>query len=113
MKHESHQKYAGSEFLINSMRDWVSCIDSGTFDERMRYVLEVNQQYDALSNNASATNLVELRLLRSLWAKKILHKCMRSVPELNAHELSQVCSLMAAFANFAWQEFRPRVGHPR
>ena len=92
----SHPSTVEFESLVGRMREWGSLIELESMDERIRYVKEVNQRYDALANRAPAAELVELRLLRSIWAKKLLQRLLQSVVRLNANELRQICILFAS-----------------
>ncbi|MDZ4848807.1 MAG: hypothetical protein SGI77_05905 [Pirellulaceae bacterium] len=84
------------ELLIGRMRQWVPLTEIGSSCKRLQYVQEINRRYDALANCVSAEDLVELRLMRSLWAKKIAHRLISFVPALRADGLSQVCELLGS-----------------
>ena len=84
------------ELLINQMRQWVSLTEIGNSYKQLQYVKEVNRRYDALANCVSAEDLVEVRLMRSLWAKKIAHRLISFVPDLRADGLGQVCGLLGS-----------------
>ena len=70
-------------------------LESGGFQQKIRYLNEINSRYDSLANNTSAEVLVQLRLLRSLWAKRIAQRLIQSVPAAGANELEQICKLIA------------------
>jgi len=76
------------------MRGWVSVLDGGNHCDQIEYVQEVNQRYDALANNARAADLVELRFLRSLWAKRIAQKLTHSVQHFDRNQLVHGCTLI-------------------
>ena len=84
-----------SESLVHRIREWLSVLESGGFQHKIRYLNEVNGRYDALANNTSAEVLVQLRLLRSLWAKRIAQRLIQLVPGAGANELEQICILIA------------------
>ncbi len=85
-----------SKLLIDRIRQWVSVFEDGSFEEKVSYVREVNRRYDALANSVCAQELVELRLIRSHWAKRIAQALMLSVPVATSMELQQVSHLIAA-----------------
>ncbi len=83
------------ESLVHRIREWLPVLESAAFQHKIRYINEVNDRYDALANHAPAEVLVELRLLRSLWAKRIAQKLIKSVPAAGSNELQQVCELIS------------------
>ena len=85
-----------SKLLVDRIRQWVSVFEDGSFEEKVSYVREVNRRYDALANSVCAQELVELRLIRSHWAKRIAQALMLSVPVATSMELQQVSHLIAA-----------------
>ena len=82
------------ELLVGRIRDWVSVFQAADFQEQVLYVQDVNRRYDALANIASAEDLVELRLMRSLWAKKSAQHIVHSLPTANRIQLETACSLL-------------------
>lgn len=55
------------------LREWIESWQERTCSsDAHEYVSSVNFQYDQLANRTSSKNLVELRLMRSLWAKRII-----------------------------------------
>ncbi len=55
--------------LISDMESW-KCRLAGR--AALQYVCDVNDRYDSLAGRVPAATLVEVRLMRSLWAKQIL-----------------------------------------
>ena len=85
-----------SQLLVGRIREWVSVLKHGSFQERVSYVHEVNRRYDLLANSACAQELVELRLIRSHWAKRMAQSLILTVQTATAMELIQVSHLIAA-----------------
>lgn len=56
--------------LRNELESWQDRIE--TQDGGLEYIRRVNATYDSLAGNVDAEDLVELRLMRSLWAKHVL-----------------------------------------
>jgi hypothetical protein len=75
--------------LVSRIRDWNSVFDERDFQTTVLYLQDVNRRYDALANIACAGDLVELRLLRSLWAKRFAQQIVDSLPSASAIELEQ------------------------
>lgn len=92
---ELHNRPTESDSLVFRIREWVSIFEGGDFLGKFLYIQEVNRRYDALANAACAEDLVQLRLVRSLWAKKIAQFLILSVPAATTNELEQVCKLIA------------------
>ena len=78
------------------MGEWNLIIEHGSSPEGLLYIQEINRRYDALANGVSAEDLVELRLLRSLWAKKMAQNLMLFVPLVTAEGLSKLCALLSS-----------------
>ena len=93
-----------SESLVNRIREWLPELESGFFHDKIRYINEVNARYDALANNACAEVLVELRLLRSLWAKRLAQKLILSVSAADSMELEHCCMLIASLRTLIGRE---------
>lgn len=91
------------------MRNWTRRIDRLALHESIQYVQVVNQQYDAIINNVSANELVELRLLRSLWAKQIARNLVIVIPTLALEEFIQVCTLLASLRTLLHQDAVQRL----
>ena len=85
-----------SKLLVDRIREWVSVLEFGSFQEKVSYVHEVNRRYDALANSVCAQELVDLRLIRSHWAKKLAQSLILSVPVATSLELHQASQLIAA-----------------
>lgn len=68
----------------------------GSFADRLAYIKDINRRYDSLNNQISAEELVELRLLRSLWAKRIATSLLQAIPSYSATDLEQNVTLIAA-----------------
>lgn len=85
-----------TERLVGRIQDWDAVFQNESFQNRLHYLQEVNERYDALVNFACAEDLVELRLLRSHWAKKLTQRIVGRVPESSSAELAQACTLTAA-----------------
>ncbi len=98
------QPLGESRLLVCRIREWDSVLEHGTFHERVSYVLEVNRRYDGLANSVCAQELVELRLLRSHWAKRIAQALLLSVPIATSVELLQVSQILAALRTLLRRE---------
>lgn len=85
-----------SRSLVDRIREWSSILECGSYNEKSIYVREVNRRYDSLANCSNAEDLVELRLLRSRWAKKLAQVLMGSDRVATAIELSQLCTLLGS-----------------
>ena len=83
------------ELLVSRIRDWKSIFNDQDFQTRVLYLLDVNRRYDALTNAACADDLVELRLLRSLWAKRLAQHIVDLLPGSSSIELEQACTMVA------------------
>ena len=92
------------ELLIKRMRLWVSSIETESSYKRLKYIQEINQRYDALANSVSADDLVEIRLMRSLWAKKISQRLISFVPALGADGLNHVCKSLGSLRTLLYGE---------
>ncbi|HUP80422.1 MAG TPA: hypothetical protein VM260_17845, partial [Pirellula sp.] len=88
--------YNDFESLVKRIRNWESVLKHRSFQEKRQYVHEVNRRYDAMANTGLAQEIVELRLLRSLWAKNIAEILIRTVNSASSNELQQVCSLIGS-----------------
>ena len=84
------------ELLVGQIRDWGALFQAKVSDEQFHYALDINRRYDALANHTTAENLVELRLIRSLWAKRSAQQIVQSVPASDAIELESVCRLLGS-----------------
>ena len=93
-----------TELLVGRIHDWDAVFRDGDFQKRLHYLQEVNHRYDALANNACAEGLVELRLLRSHWAKNLAQKLVESTPRSNSMELGYACMLLAALKTLIRRE---------
>ena len=84
------------ELLVGRIRDWGSVFQAANFQEQLLYVQDINRRYDALANTANAEDLVELRLMRSLWAKRSAQHIVHSLPIDNHRHLETACSLLGS-----------------
>ena len=84
------------ELLTSRIQDWGSVFQAIGLEEQVHYAQDINRRYDALANNASAEDLVELRLIRSLWAKRAAQDISVSLCALNAVELETICTILAS-----------------
>jgi len=87
---------AETEWLVSRIQDWDAVFGGESFQKRLHYLHEVNRRYDALATNTCAQDLVELRLLRSHWAKKLAKKIVESIPKSSSLDLEKACVLIAA-----------------
>ncbi|MCY2982057.1 MAG: hypothetical protein NTY15_00275 [Planctomycetota bacterium] len=93
-----------TELLVGRIHDWDTAFRDGDFQKRLHYLLEVNHRYDALANNACAEVLVELRLLRSHWAKNLAQKMVERIAHSNSMGLGHACMLLAALRTLIRRE---------
>lgn len=77
------------------MRGWVSILADQSLPKKIQYLKNINQNYDGLANHALAVDIVELRLLRSLWAKRIAEHLIESVPQADCNQLIQIFILLS------------------
>ena len=84
------------ELLASRIQDWGSVFQAIGLEEQVFYAQDINRRYDALANNASAEDLVELRLIRSLWAKRAAQDISDSLHASNATELETVCTFLGS-----------------
>jgi len=93
-----------TEWLVGRIQDWDAVFGDEDFQNRLHYLQEVNRRYDSLANSARAEDLVELRLLRSHWAKKLAQKIVKRIPRSSSLELGQSCVLIAALRTLLRRE---------
>jgi hypothetical protein len=95
---------AETELLVGRIQDWYAVFRDEDFQKRLQYLHEVNHRYDALANNACAKDLVELRLLRSHWAKNLALKLAEGIPRSSSMQLAQACTSIAALRTLIQRE---------
>ncbi len=81
-----------SRATLDRIQQWRDGIASPR--DRGTYVREVNEQYDRCANHVRSPALVELRLARSLWAKKIAEFLVINAAPHTAGQLVDVASLL-------------------
>jgi hypothetical protein len=79
--------------LGDRIETWKASLHAG---QASSYVAGVNRDYDHLTKYASAETLVELRLMRSYWAKQIVHDKLHPqfLQSCNAQELMEAFQLL-------------------
>ncbi len=80
---------------MDRMRGWAPILAESTLEQRIQYLRDVNRSYDALANHTSAAEIVELRYLRSLWAKRIAEHFIEAAGQADKNDLRQICMLIA------------------
>ena len=80
--------------LSDRIEAWECLIHSG---KASSYVTSVNRDYDELTNHASAESLVQLRLMRSYWAKQLANEKLQPkfLQSCNAQEFKEVIQLLS------------------
>ena len=96
LSHGFRPHSAEFEELVDRMQGWSASLECLGFPERLRYITTINHWYDSISNRVSADELVELRLVRSLWAKRIAVRLVETVPSLALQELKHAIDLLTS-----------------